>query len=373
MSTADKPVLARSSVAVEGVPGQVYVGRISLETQPTRKRAPLRTDIPGIKILGSGASAGSQLVLNEDLAQRGYDSEWIVQRTGIKSRYHVAEGEATSDMAIRAAEQCLQRSGVDASEVDLIIVATVTPDYVTPSTACIVQAHLGCAASAIDINAACSGFIYGLVMASQSVRTGCSRNALVIGAETLTMIMNPEDKKTYPLFGDGAGAVLISADPNPVEHQASGILAYRLASEGHLGAALRTPAGGSRKPFSQEVLDKNEHFLEMDGRTVFKWAVRSIPDIVGEILSRASMSLDEIDLFIPHQANLRIIEAAVEGLGIDREKVFVNLDRYGNTSAASIPICIAEAIEEGRIEPGHNVLMVGFGAGLTWGACLFRW
>jgi 3-oxoacyl-[acyl-carrier-protein] synthase-3 len=318
-------------------------------------------------------SAGSKLVLNEDLAELGYDSDWIVKRTGIKSRYHVAENEATSDMAIRAAEQCLRESGVEASEVDLIIVATVSPDHLIPSTACIVQAHLGCPASAFDLNAACSGFMYALVMASQSVRTGCSRNALVIGAETLTMFMDPEDKKTFPLFGDGAGAVLISADSEPDEKKASGILAYRLASEGKMGNALKTPAGGSRKPISQSALDNREQYLVMDGRTVFKWAVRLIPEIVQEMLIKASMSLSEIDLFIPHQANIRIIDAAVEELGIDRSKVFVNLDRYGNTSAASIPIAIAEAIREGRIKPGSNVLMVGFGAGLTWGSCLFRW
>jgi 3-oxoacyl-[acyl-carrier-protein] synthase-3 len=368
MSTANKPTFPRNSLA-DDVERKVYVGRVSLE----KRIKPLRTDIPGIKVLGAGASMGSKLVLNEDLSNLGYDSDWILQRTGIKARYHVAEGEATSHMAIRAAEKCLKQAGVSASEVDLIIVATVTPDYKTPSTACLVQEHLGSPASAFDINAACSGFIYGLTMASQFVRTGCSRNALIIGAETLTTLLNPADRKTYPIFGDGAGAVLISADPNPVEEKASGILAYRLASEGKLGAALRTPGGGARIPFSQEVLDSNQHYLEMDGRTVFKWAVRMIPDIVDEILTRASMSLSDIDLFIPHQANLRIIDAAVETLGIDRSKVIVNLDRYGNTSAASIPISIAEAISEGRVKPGSNVMMVGFGAGLTWGACLYRW
>ena len=371
-ATTSKLPLARIPVADqcdEDIERKIFVGRVSVN----KNIAPLRTDIPGIKILGAGSSAGSKLVLNEDLAAAGYDAEWIFQRTGIKSRYHAVEGEATSDMAIRAAEKCLKAAGVAASEVDLIIVATVSPDHIIPSTACIVQAHLGCNASAFDLNAACSGFIYGMAMASQSVRTGCCRNALVIGAETLTMHMNPEDKKTYPLFGDGAGAVLISADPNPDKTKASGILSYRLASEGKLGDALKTSAGGSRKPLSQKVLDNGEHYLSMDGRTVFKWAVRLIPEIVDEMLGRASMQLSDIDLFIPHQANIRIIDAAVETLGIDPEKVFVNLDRYGNTSAASIPIAIAEAVEQGRIHPGSNVLMVGFGAGLTWGSCLFRW
>lgn len=356
-----------------------FANAVSLPAVPLDQKQPrpglpeLKTSVAGIKILGTGFSPGSKLVRNKDLASLGCDSEWIIQRTGIHSRYHVAAGEATSDMSIRAAQECLRAAGVDASEVDLIILATVTPDHITPSTACQVQSALGCRASAVDINAACSGFIYGLVMASQFVKTGCSRKALVIGAETLSTLMNPQDKKVFPLFGDGAGAVLIAADTDQQPDTAAGILAYRLASEGKLGDALIVPGGGSRKPFSQDVLDNREQFLSMDGRAVFKWAVRMIPDIVGEMLYRASMSMEDVDLFIPHQANLRIINAAVEELGIDRKKVFVNLDRYGNTSAASIPISIAEAVRQGRIQAGTNVLMVGFGAGLTWGSCLFRW
>jgi 3-oxoacyl-[acyl-carrier-protein] synthase-3 len=344
-----------------------------LLSQPNQEPTERTTSISGIKILGTGSSAGSKRVDNADLAELGCDPDWIFQRSGIRSRFHVAEGEATSDLAIAAAENCLAAANVDRSAIDLIIVATVTPDHLTPSTACIVQAHLGCTAAAMDLNAACSGFIYGLVVASQFVKSGCSRTALVIGAETLTNIMNPADKKTYPLFGDGAGAVLISADTNADRKSMSGILAYRLASEGKLGDALLIPGGGSRLPISQNVLDQKLHYLTMDGRSVFKWAVRLIPEIVGEMLFRAQLALEDIDLFIPHQANQRIIDAAVEGLGIDREKVFVNLDRYGNTSAASIPIAMAEAVRAGRIEPGSNVLMVGFGGGLTWGSCLFRW
>lgn len=369
MEITEKFALHNTTIPTEGLNRRIFVGRVSVNKKPAAVRPPLI----GIKILGTGFSTGSRLLRNEDLAERGYDSDWIIQRTGIKSRYHVVEGESTSDMAIRAAEKCIAQSGIDASEIDLIIVATVTPDHATPSTACLVQAHLGCAAAAFDINAACSGFIYGLIVASQFVKAGGCRNALVIGAETLSMLLNPADKKTYPLFGDGAGAVLISANANPNEQNASGILAYRIAADGTLGASLQTPAGGSRKPFSQEVLDRGEHFLAMDGRAVFKWAVRLIPEVVEEMLTQASMSLDDIDLFIPHQANLRIIDAAVNELGIDRKKVFVNLDQYGNTSAASIPISLAEAVQQGRIKPGSNILTVGFGAGLTWGACLLRW
>ena len=358
-------------------PQKVIVGRIPASAIPQVKTIPqkprLNHRLIGLKILGTGASTGSKLVRNEDLAELGYDSDWILQRTGIESRFHVAEGESTSDMAIRAADKCLANAGVDPSDVDLILLATVSPDHLTPSTACLVQAHLGCDAPAMDINAACSGFIYALITAGQFVRNGACRNALVIGAETLTMIVNPQDQKTFPLFGDGAGAVLLTADENPDESTASGLLSYRLAADGSLGEALVTPAGGSRKPVSQEVIDNDEQYLSMDGRTVFKWAVRLIPDAVNDVLHKAELELDDIDLFIPHQANIRIIDAAVEELGIDRNKVFVNLDRYGNTSAASIPISIAEAVEQGRIKPGDKVMMVGFGAGLTWGACILRW
>lgn len=364
------------------VPGKVFVGRISIdevvdavEPSPAKEleTSELCRSVPGIKMLGAGASSASKMVPNEDLAKRGYDSEWIVQRTGIKSRFHLEPGESSSDMAIRAAEASIKNSGIDAADIDLIVLATVSPDHKTPSTACLVQAHLGCQASAMDLNAACSGFVYALVTASQFVRSGCSRNALVIGVEAPTTFINPDDRKTFPLFGDGAGAVVITADSEPDDSKSSGILSYRLGSDGSLGNALIVPAGGSRKLFSQEVLDRGEHFLSMDGRTVFKWAVRLIPVVVDQLLEDAGLAIDEIDLFIPHQANIRIIDAAVESLGIDRDKVFVNLDRYGNTSAASIPISITEALEQGRIKPGSKVMMVGFGAGLTWGASLFRW
>jgi len=309
-----------------------------------------------------------------DLGKLGYDSDWIIQRTGIKSRCHAAEGEATSDFAVRSGKRCLEQANVSPADVDLIIVATMTPDHLCPSTACLVQHALGCdQAAAIDVNAACSGFMYALIMASQFVKTGCSRNALVIGAETLTVIMDPQDKKTYPLFGDGAGAVLLTADDEASDADTSGILTYKLASDGSLGSALIVPACGSRIPASPTALEQRDQFLKMDGRTVFKWAVRMIPTIVSETLELADMTLDDVDLFIPHQANTRIIDAAVENMGLDPKKVFVNLDRYGNTSAASIPVAIVEALEQGRIQPGSNVLMVGFGGGLTWGACLFRW
>ncbi len=354
--------------------------------------------LAGIKVRGTGFATGSKRVDNADLEKQGYDSEWIRQRTGILSRFHVAPHESTGDMALRASEMCLKNANLQAEEIDLVIVGTITPDHFAPGTANIIQAKLGCRGAAFDLNAACSGFIFSLITASQFLATGCFRRALVIGADAVTTLTNPDDKKTFPLFGDGAGAVIIEkvnqVSESNLNHQRNfnlpsgnpassalhgtserlpGVLAFRLASEGELGQALLIPGGGSRMPFSQQTLDEKQNFLVMDGRTVFKWAVRLIPEIVGEMLFHSGLSLDEIDLFIPHQANQRIIDAAVETLNIDRRKVFVNLEKYGNTSAASIPIALHEAVEQGRIKAGSHVLMVGFGAGLAWGACLMRW
>jgi 3-oxoacyl-[acyl-carrier-protein] synthase-3 len=253
------------------------------------------------------------------------------------------------------------------------MVATMTPDHYTPSTACIVQAKLGCVAGAMDMNAACSGFLYALFTACQFVKTGSYRRVLVVGAETMSMIADPEDKKTYPLFGDGAAALLIGPDPNPDESQASGLLAFRLASVGELRDSLVVPGGGSRQPASMEMILQRNQFLKMDGRSVFKWAVRLIPEMVREMLEVTGLSTREIDLLVLHQANLRIINAAMDTLGIEPSKVFVNVDRYGNTSAASVPISIHEAWRDGMIKRGDNIMLGGFGAGLTWASCVFRW
>ncbi len=332
-----------------------------------------RKSLAGIKILGTGIATGSRKVNNSDLAELGCDSDWIVQRTGIQSRFHTGEDQAVSDMCIAAARECIANANIDPEMIDLIVIGTMTPDHASPSTACLVQADLGCSAMAMDLNAACSGFVYSLITASQFVSTGSVKCALVVGADMISMITDPRDHKTYPLFGDGAGAVLITPDSNPDKESASGILDFHLAAEGKLGKTLLVPAGGSRMPLSQDVLDNRLQYLKMDGKPVFKWAVRIIPEAIQGVLDRTGMTLDDIDVVIPHQANIRIIDAAIETLGIPREKVFVNVDRYGNTSAASIPIALHEAVQEGRIQRGSNVLMVGFGAGLNWGSCLFRW
>lgn len=333
----------------------------------------LVSHISGIRILGTGIWHPKKVVKNEDLEALGCDSEWIVQRTGILSRHHADESEATSDLAIAAAEDCLERTGTDIDEIDLILLATMTPDHYTPSTACMVQKGLGATAAAVDMNAACSGFMYALITGSQFIKSRCSRKTLVIGADTMTMVVDPNDKKTFPLFGDGAGAAIIERDPNPNPDEASGILSYRLASEGELGDTLIVPCGGSRMPPTIEAVEEREHYLKMDGRSVFKWAVRLIPEMVGSVVSQANLSLDDIDLIFFHQANKRIIDAAVENLNVPAEKVFMNLDRWGNTSAGSIPISLHEAYVDGRIKRGSNVLLAGFGAGLTWGAAVVRW
>jgi len=332
-----------------------------------------RKSLPGIRVMGTGMATGTQKIDNSQMAKLGCDSEWIVQRTGIQSRFHATEDQAVSDMCITAARSCLANAQVDPKTVDLIVVGTMTPDHASPSTACLVQANLDCPAMAMDLNAACSGFVYSLITASQFLATGSAKRALVVGADKISMIANPKDLKTFPLFGDGAGAALLTSEPSPIQDQASGIIDFHLAAEGKLGHTLLVPAGGSRMPLSQEVLDNEMQYLKMDGKPVFKWAVRTIPEAVQGVLDRTGIELDDIDLIIPHQANIRIIDAAVETLGIKQEKVFVNVDRYGNTSAASIPIALHEAVEQGRIQRGNNVLLVGFGAGLTWGSCLFRW
>ena len=338
-----------------------------------REAGKLRKSLPGIRIAGTGLATGSQKIDNSQMAELGCDSDWIVQRTGIQSRYHAPKDQSVSDMCIAAARTCLANAQVDPRSIDLIVIGTLTPDHSSPSTACLVQADLDCPAMAMDLNAACSGFVYSLITASQFLATGSAKRALVVGADKVSMITDPNDLKTYPLFGDGAGAALLTTEPGPAQDQGSGILDFHLAAEGKLGHTLIVPAGGSRMPLSQEVLDNRMQYLKMDGKPVFKWAVRTIPEAVQGTLDRTGLSLEDIDLFIPHQANVRIIDAAVEMLGIDPGKVFVNVDRYGNTSAASIPIALHEAVEQGRIQRGSNVLMVGFGAGLTWGSCLFRW
>ena len=322
--------------------------------------------LTGVQIAATGSYVPEQIVDNADLARLGCDSDWIVQRTGILQRRRAAESEATSDLALRAARQCLERAGAAASEVDLILVATMTPDHLTPSTACHLQRQLGCVAAAMDINAACAGFMYALVTAAQFVHSGTSKCALVIGSEVMSRTINPADVKTYPLFGDGAGAILLRACADHTK----GLLSFTLGAEGCGGQSLCIPGGGSRQPLTPDSLSAGDQYLRMEGRTVFKWAVRIVADSTRDCLLHAGLGFADLDCLILHQANIRIIDSAVADFGIKRDKVFVNLDRYGNTSAASIPIALHEALSSGRCGAGSRVLLSGFGSGLAWGTAI---
>lgn len=322
----------------------------------------------GVQILGTGSYVPDQVVPNEDLSSLGCDPEWIIQRTGIRERRHAPQEIATSDMAYQSAIAALEAAGVDAEEIDLIVVGTFTPDSPTPSTACRLQQQLGIRAAAMDVSAACAGFLYALITAAQFIKCGTSGRALVVGADLLSRIANPNDKKTYPLFGDGAGAVVLG--PGKAEQ---GMISYTLGSEGEGAEMLCVPGGGSKQPLSAETLAAGKQYLHMDGRGVFKWAVRVIEDSIRDVLFDADLRPEDISLVMLHQANVRIIDAACENLGFPREKMIVNLDRYGNTSAGSVPIVLDEAAQKGLIKPGDRILMCGFGAGLSWGTCVFQW
>jgi 3-oxoacyl-[acyl-carrier-protein] synthase-3 len=325
--------------------------------------------VTGFRIAAVGSYVPERVVTNESLVALGCDSEWIRQRTGILERRQAADDQATSDLAYLAAQDCLRRGGVAAEEVDLIVVATMTPDYFTPSVGCLLQHQLGCQAPAMDINAACSGFLYALVTAGQFVASGGAKRALVVGAEVMTRFVDARDRKTYPLFGDGAGAVLLVPDAQPD----SGLSGYCLGSEGVGGPMLCIPGGGSRQRLNSEAIDRGDQFLKMDGPSVFKWAVRVVRDSALDCLLAAERTPQELDLVILHQANQRIIDSAVSDLGVSGDRVFVNLDRFGNTSAASIPLALDDALRQGRLVAGHRIMLCGFGAGLTWGGAVINW
>lgn len=329
--------------------------------------------ISGVKILGSGAFVPDNVITNEDLAALGCDSEWIVRRTGIQQRRHATPDQATSDLCYEAAIRCLDDASVSADELDLILVATITPDHFTPSTACHLQRRLNAFSPAMDISAACAGFMYAMTTGAQFIATGNAKRVLVIGADLMSRTVDPDDKKTYPLFGDGAGAVLLGPDAEGSgEDGPAGILSYQLGSEGCGGEMLCIPAGGTRLPLTEETRQEGLQYLQMDGRNVFKWAVRVFDESAKDVLRAADVSADELALVVLHQANQRIIDSAVSDLGVPPEKVFVNLNRYGNTSGASIPLALDEAFKQGKIQPGDYVLMCGFGSGLAWGTALVR-
>jgi 3-oxoacyl-[acyl-carrier-protein] synthase III len=323
-----------------------------------------------VGILATGRYLPEKVLTNADLEKMVDTSdEWIVTRTGISERRIAREDEASSDMALAAARQALEKAKVAPEDLDLIIIATVTPDMFFPSTACIVQEKLGARkAAAFDLSAACSGFLYGASVAAQFIQNGMYRYALVVGVESLSKITDWTDRNTCVLFGDGAGAAVIG----PVE-DGMGFLSFELGADGRGAELLKLEAGGSRKPVSKVEPGSRENYIHMAGGEVFKFAVRAMNSASDAVLVKAGISKEEVDFLVPHQANLRIIDSATKRLGLPDDKVIVNLNRYGNMSSASIPVALDEAVSEGRIKEGDTLVLVGFGGGLTWGASVVKW
>ncbi len=323
----------------------------------------------GVQIVGCGAYVPELIVTNEQLEEQyGFEPGWIKQRSGILSRRHAYADQATSDLCAEAATRAIENTSVSREDIDLLLVGTFTPDFNCPSTACLVQDRLELDCPAVDLQAACSGFMYALITAAQYIATGNSQLALVIGGDTNTRIVNPQDQRTAPLFGDGAGAVLLKKG-----NENQGLMCYQMGADGSGGPLLEMSVGGARNPAKPESIAAGGHYLAMDGRNVFKWAIQALNETIELVVSRAGLTIDDVSLFLLHQANIRIIDNAIQQLGIEPERVINNLDRYGNTSAGSIPLAMDEALRAGKISKGDVVLMSGFGAGLTWGTGLFRW
>jgi 3-oxoacyl-[acyl-carrier-protein] synthase-3 len=321
-------------------------------------------------ITGWGMSVPERILTNDDLAKMvDTNDEWIRDRTGIQERHIAADNETTASLASEAALNALRMAKVPPNEIDLIIVSTSSPEHLFPSTASLVQDRIGAEfAGAFDLSAACTGFIFALNMASQSIRSGSVKNALVIGSETLSRMVDWTDRNTCILFGDGAGAFVLQAHEEP-----GGVLSSIMRSDGSGGDLLSVPAGGSAAPTTNQTILEGQHYIQMNGREVFRFATRVMANASKEAISKANLEVEDINIIIPHQANLRIIEAAARGLKLPMDKFAVNVNKYGNTSTASIPLATVEAVEEGRLKRGDKVVFVGFGAGLTWGALTVQW
>jgi 3-oxoacyl-[acyl-carrier-protein] synthase III len=338
-------------------------------TAPTLKWKPRCRSIMGVRVLSCGSYVPDGLVTNDQLGQHfSCDTDWIVRRTGIVERRHVLPHQATSDMCYDACLLCLERGQINPEDIDLILVATYTPDTSFPAVGNILQHRLGLQCAAMDLNVACAGFIYAFVTGATFIKAGLARRVLVVGGDTNSRIANPTDPKTYPLFGDGAGAVVLAAaEPD------FGIASYQLGSDGAGAELLVRPGCGSRIPPDAESLEAGLQYLHMDGRAVFRWAVSTLSDSITAVVEHAGITIKDVDYFLTHQANIRIIHAATDVLGIPRDKVHANVRKYGNTSAGSVPLALDEAMLAGSVKTGKKVVMSGFGAGLAWGTLLMHW
>ena len=326
--------------------------------------------MPYAHITGWGMAAPERVVTNEEIAKVvNTNDAWIRERTGIRERRVAREDHFPSTLAVDASIKALRVANLRPTDLDLIICSTSSPEYIFPATACLIQDQLGATkAGAFDLLAACSGFIYALNMGAQAIRSGSIKSALVIGSETLSRFVNWEDRNTCILFGDGAGAFVLQASDQP-----GGVLSAVMHSDGSGGDLLTLAGGGARYPANESTLVNGQHYIQMDGKEVFRFATRVMASATQEVLACAGLTLDQIQWIVPHQANIRIIEAAARGLKLPMDRFIVNLERYGNTSTASIPIAMVEALEKGQIKPGQKIVMVGFGAGLTWGALAAEW
>ena len=316
-----------------------------------------------VSITGLGSRVPDRIVTNDELAQLVDTSdEWIVERTGIRERRMADDKEALSDVALPACREALAQAGLEGADIDLLIVATVTPDMAFPSTGAILADRLGAtSAAAYDLSAGCTGFVYALAQGYAMVAGGLAHRALVVGGDLLSRILDWEDRSTLVLFGDGAGAVVLEAVPE------QGFVGFELGADGAGGENLWLPGSGSRR------FDESEKYVKMNGREVFRFATRILVQSAEDLLAKCEVSIDDVDLYIPHQANMRIIDHATKKLGVPSDRVVINVDRYGNTSSGSIPLALADAAADGRLRPGQLVLMTGMGAGLTWGSALIRW
>lgn len=327
-------------------------------------------NLKNVGVIGTGSFLPEKIITNHDLEKQVDTSdEWIVSRTGIKERRFVQKDVSTSDLAYKAGKKAIEAANLNPEDIDLIIVATMTPDMIMPSTACIVQDKLEAKnAAAFDISAACSGFLYGLTIGNQMINSGLYKNILLIGAEVMSKVLDMDDRDTCVLFGDGAGAVVLGE-----VSKGKGILSTELGADGTGSDYLGIPAGGTKHPATHKTVDDKMHYLKMAGKGVFKFAVRAMGNSSLEAVKKADLSLKDIDYMVPHQANIRIIQSAAKRMNLSMDKVKVNLEKYGNVSAGSIPIALDEAVRNDEINKGDNVVLVGFGGGLTWGSCLIKW